>query len=67
MIGENRLGEERMNTYFLAINSGKKAVTLDLGSPEGQALLKEMIVKMKVDIFATNQLPPELPEAGHRL
>jgi len=40
MIGENRLGEERMNTYFLAINSGKKAITLNLGSPEGQALLK---------------------------
>jgi len=64
MIGENRLGEERMNTYFLAINSGKKAITLNLGSPEGQALLKEMIVTMKVDIFATNQLPRNYEKLG---
>ncbi len=64
MIGENRLGEERMNTYFLAINAGKKAVTLNLGSPEGQALLKEMLVKLKVDIFATNQLPRNYEKLG---
>lgn len=64
MIGENRLGEERMNTYFLAINAGKKAVTLNLGSPEGQSLLKEMLVKLKVDIFATNQLPRNYEKLG---
>ncbi len=64
MIGENRLGEERMNSYFLAINAGKKAVTLNLGSPEGQALLKEMLVKLKVDIFATNQLPRNYEKLG---
>ena len=27
MIGENVLGEERMNAYFLCINAGKKALT----------------------------------------
>jgi len=64
MIGENRLGEEKMNTYFMAINSGKKCVTLDLGSPEGQALLKELIVELKVDIFATNQLPRNYEKLG---
>jgi len=64
MIGENRLGEERMNTYFMAINAGKEAVTLNLGSPEGQELLKEMIVKLKVDIFATNQLPRNYEKLG---
>jgi crotonobetainyl-CoA:carnitine CoA-transferase CaiB-like acyl-CoA transferase len=64
MIGENRLGEERMNTYFMAINAGKEAVTLNLGSPEGQGLLKEMIVKLKVDIFATNQLPRNYEKLG---
>jgi crotonobetainyl-CoA:carnitine CoA-transferase CaiB-like acyl-CoA transferase len=64
MIGENRLGEERMNTYFLAINAGKEAVTLNLGLPEGQELLKEMIVKLKVDIFATNQLPRNYEKLG---
>jgi formyl-CoA transferase len=64
MIGENRLGEERMNTYFMAINAGKEAITLNLGSPEGQELLKEMIVKLKVDIFATNQLPRNYEKLG---
>jgi crotonobetainyl-CoA:carnitine CoA-transferase CaiB-like acyl-CoA transferase len=64
MIGENRLGEERMNSYFMAINSGKKALTINLGSPEGQALLKELIIKLKVDIFATNQLPRNYAKLG---
>ncbi len=64
MIGENRLNEERMNTYFMAINSGKKALTLNLGSPEGQQILKEMITKLKVDIFATNQLPRNYEKLG---
>ena len=64
MIGENKLGEERMNSYFMAINAGKEAVTLNLGSPEGQELLKEMLVKLKVDIFATNQLPKNYEKLG---
>ena len=57
MIGENFLGEERMNSYFMAINSGKEALTLNLGDAAGVALLEEMLVKLDVDIFATNQLP----------
>lgn len=64
MIGENRLGEEKMNTYFMAINSGKKCVTLDLGSPEGKEILKDLILKLKVDIFATNQLPRNYEKLG---
>jgi formyl-CoA transferase len=64
MIGENKLGEERMNTYFLAINSGKKALTLNLGSPEGKQILKELIRKMNVDIFMTNQLPKNYEKLG---
>lgn len=64
MIGDNRLGEERMNTYFMAINAGKQAVTLNLGTAEGQEILKELIVKLKVDIFATNQLPRNYEKLG---
>jgi crotonobetainyl-CoA:carnitine CoA-transferase CaiB-like acyl-CoA transferase len=64
MIGENRLGEERMNTYFMAINAGKKAITLNLGEPQGQGLLKELIRKLNVDIFATNQLPRNYEKLG---
>ena len=64
MIGENRLGEERMNTYFLAINAGKEAITLNLGEPDGQGLLKELLQKLNVDIFATNQLPRNYEKLG---
>jgi len=64
MIGENRLGEEKMNTYFMAINSGKKCVTLDLGSTEGKEVLKDLIITLNVDIFATNQLPRNYEKLG---
>ena len=64
LIGENVLGEERMNSYFLAINSGKKAITLNLADPKGQDILKELIKKLDVDIFATNQLPRNYEKLG---
>ncbi len=63
-IGDNVLGEERMNSYFLAINSGKKAITLDLATQEGGEILKGLISKLKVDIFCTNQLPRNYPKLG---
>lgn len=64
MIGEKFLDDDRMNSYFMAINAGKKAITLNLGEPEGQELLKELIVKLRVDIFATNQLPRNYEKLG---
>ena len=30
LVGENILSEEKMNSYYLTINSGKKSVTLNL-------------------------------------
>jgi formyl-CoA transferase len=63
-IGDDVLGEDRMFSYFLAINAGKKALTLDLATPEGRTILKELILKLKVDIFATNQLPRNYPKLG---
>jgi len=53
MIGENCLKEERMNTYYLCINAGKKAITLNLGDEKGQEILRNLITTLKVDIFAT--------------
>jgi len=53
-----------MFSYYLSINAGKKALTLDIGTPEGQRILKELILKLKVDIFATNQLPRNYPKLG---
>jgi crotonobetainyl-CoA:carnitine CoA-transferase CaiB-like acyl-CoA transferase len=63
-IGDNVLGEERMNSYFLAINSGKKAITLDLSNPQGQEILEGLFSKLKVDIFCTNQLPRNYAKLG---
>jgi len=64
MIGENVLGEERMNAYFLCINAGKKALTLNLADTEGQKIFHSLIKELKVDIFATNQLPKNYQKLG---
>ncbi len=57
-------GEEEMGSYYLSINAGKEAVTLNLKSPKGQALLQELIVGLKADVFATNQLPKNYGPLG---
>lgn len=64
MIGDNVLGEERMNAYYLCINSGKEALTLNLGDPEGQKIFHSLIKDLNVDIFATNQLPRNYEKLG---
>jgi crotonobetainyl-CoA:carnitine CoA-transferase CaiB-like acyl-CoA transferase len=63
-VGEDVLKEDRMFSYYLSINAGKKALTLDLGTPEGQEILSKLIVKLRVDIFATNQLPRNYGKLG---
>jgi len=63
-IGDDVLKEDRMFSYYLSINAGKKALTLDIGTPEGQKILKELILKLKADIFSTNQLPRNYPKLG---
>ena len=63
-VGENRLNEDRMYTYFLTINCNKKAITLDLGTPEGKEIFRDLLIKLDVDIFATNQLPRNYPKLG---
>ncbi len=64
MVGENVLGEERMNAYFLCINAGKKALTLNLADPDGQEIFQSLIRELEVDIFATNQLPRNYQKLG---
>jgi formyl-CoA transferase len=64
MVGEPLEGEERMNQYFLPINSGKEAITLNLGEDKGRDLLKRLLVELKVDIFTTNQLPNSYEKLG---
>ena len=66
-IGQNVLGEKRMNSYYLCINAGKKALTLNLAEEKGQDLFRSLIREFNVDIFATNQLPRNYGHCyGHR-
>ncbi len=65
LVGDKFLeGEERMNSYFMAVNAGKEAITLNLGDPGGQELLVRLIRRLDVDIFATNQLPRNYQKLG---
>jgi formyl-CoA transferase len=63
-IGENVLGQERMNAYFLNINAGKKALTLNLADDEGKKIFHALIRELDIDIFATNQLPRNYQKLG---
>ena len=64
LVGEDVLGEERMRAYFLCINAGKEALTLNLAEAEGRELLRRLIVELPVDIFCTNQLPKNYAKLG---
>jgi crotonobetainyl-CoA:carnitine CoA-transferase CaiB-like acyl-CoA transferase len=65
MVGEPFLpGEERMNSYFMAINAGKEGLTLNLADPRGQEILARLIQDLDVDVFATNQLPKNYVKLG---
>jgi len=64
LIGANALEEEKMNAYFLCINAGKQALTLNLAEPEGRDLLQRLIRDLDIDIFTTNQLPKNYTKLG---
>lgn len=63
-VGKDVLGEGEMRSYFLPNNCGKEAITLDLGQPEGRALLDALIIKLRVDVFACNQRPRSYARLG---
>jgi len=63
-VGENVLNEDRMYSYYLCINAGKKALTLNLAEDKGKEILYNLIKRLNVDIFATNQLPKNYKELG---
>jgi crotonobetainyl-CoA:carnitine CoA-transferase CaiB-like acyl-CoA transferase len=53
-VGRRFLDEDGLASYFLPNNCGKQAITLNLAETEGRAVLSELIAKLPVDIFATN-------------
>ncbi|HEY7519248.1 MAG TPA: CoA transferase [Methylomirabilota bacterium] len=63
-VGRDLLGEPDMRAYFLPNNCGKEAITLNLGDAAGRALLLELIRRLPVDVFATNQRPRSYARLG---
>ena len=63
-VGRDLLGEPDMRAYFLPNNCGKEAITLNLADADGRALLQELIVRLPVDVFATNQRPRSYARLG---
>lgn len=63
-VGRRVLAEDGMNAYFLPNNCGKEAITLNLGEPAGQAILRELIARLRVDVFAVNQRPRSYAKLG---
>ena len=65
MIGENILNEERMNSYFLCINAGKKALTLNLAEPEGREIFPSAHSGTENRCFRHQPASQKLQETGH--
>jgi crotonobetainyl-CoA:carnitine CoA-transferase CaiB-like acyl-CoA transferase len=53
-----------MNVYLLPNNCGKQAITLNLAQERGRALLRELVARLPVDIFATNNRPGSYAKLG---
>src|SRR5438094_5696575 len=63
-VGRDVLGEPAMRAYFLPNNCGKEAVTLNLATAEGRALLHDLVRRLPVDVLATNQRPRHYAALG---
>ncbi|MCC7302694.1 MAG: CoA transferase [Bacteroidia bacterium] len=58
------LGYRDARSYYVAPNVGKEAITLNLRTPEGRALLLTLISELKVDVFMCNTLPRRYKQLG---
>ena len=50
------------SAYFLSVNRSKRSLTLNLKSPEGLTIIKELI--KRADILVENYVPGKLAEMG---
>ncbi|MCX7149023.1 MAG: CoA transferase [Rhodocyclales bacterium] len=62
-IGGKVVDDDR-RTYFIAPNVGKEAIAINLKDPQGQALLKKLIVELDVDVFCCNTVPKRYKQLG---
>ena len=66
-IGDDVLKEDRMFSYYLSINAGKKALTLDLATPEGQKILRELILSHESRCLCDQSTSKKLSQARDRI
>ncbi len=62
-IGGKVVDDDR-RTYFIAPNVGKEAIAINLKDPQGQALLRKLIVDLDVDVFCCNTVPKRYQQLG---
>lgn len=62
-IGEDT-GVDDLHAYFMAPNLGKEAITLNLKDAKDQAILKQIIKELEVDVFMCNTLPKRYQQFG---
>jgi crotonobetainyl-CoA:carnitine CoA-transferase CaiB-like acyl-CoA transferase len=62
-IGGKVVDDDR-RTYFIAPNVGKEAIALNLKDPQGQELLRRLIVELDVDVFCCNTVPKRYKQLG---
>ncbi len=62
-IGGKVVDDDR-RTYFIAPNVGKEAIALNLKEPDGQALLRRLLVELDVDVFCCNTVPRRYKQLG---
>jgi len=62
-IGGKVVDDDR-RSYFIAPNVGKEAIAINLKDPQGQALLRKLIVDLDVDVFCCNTVPKRYKQLG---
>ena len=59
-----KVADDDRRSYFIAPNVGKQAIAINLKDPQGQALLKRLIVELDVDVFCCNTVPKRYRQLG---
>lgn len=62
-IGGKVVDDDR-RSYFIAPNVGKEAIAINLKDPQGQELLKRLILELGVDVFCCNTVPKRYRQLG---
>ncbi|MCX7167357.1 MAG: CoA transferase [Rhodocyclales bacterium] len=59
-----KVADDDRRSYFIAPNVGKEAIAINLKDPQGQELLKRLIVDLDVDVFCCNTVPKRYKQLG---